>query len=340
MKILIAVDAWFPYMSGVIRTFSSTIEQLRRRGDQVKVIYPTLFRTIPCPTYPDLRVAIWVRRKLGKMIDEFDPDAIHIGTEGTVGAATRRWCLKRGIPFTTSFTTKLPEYIQARFFLPPRVAYAWLRRFHAPASCCMVSTDSVEQELHSRGFGNLVRWSRGVDTNLFCPRGKDFLTDPRPIWMHVGRVAVEKNIGAFLDLDLPGTKYVVGCGPQLNALKRKYPNVRFVGEHRGEELARYYSAADATVMPSLTETFGLVILESLACGVPVAAYPVTGPKDVIGNAAVGALDEDLGQAAREALEISPQGCRTFARKFTWENSTQQFRENLHPFKSIPIRRAA
>jgi glycosyltransferase involved in cell wall biosynthesis len=349
VRILIVTDSWPPVVSGVVRTLQSTIAHLERFGHQVKVISPDMFRTVRLPTDTVFRLAVLPGRKLAPMIEQFDPDAIHIACEGPLGISARRWCLKHGAPFTTSYTTKIPEYFKARVFLPERCMYPLVRWFHNPSSGVMVATDRLKDELARMGVRNLVRWSRGVDTELFRPRSKDFITAPRPIMMHVGRVFTEKNITAFLDLDLPGTKYVVGDGAQRPELERKYPHVRFTGNVHGEELARYYAAADVFVFPSRTDTFGLVMLESLASGVPVAAYPVPGPLDVIGDSDVGVLDEDLGRAVRQALSIPPERCRAFAEQFGWESVARQFERNLRPirpqslagphFQQAPVRKA-
>lgn len=263
------------------------------------------------------------------MIDDFQPSAIHIATEGPLGLAARRHCLKQGYEFTTAFHTRFPEYVQARWRVPLSWTYRWLRWFHAPASGVMVATPAMEAVLRNRGFSNLKRWSRGVDTRLFQPRPKDFLSYPRPIALYVGRVAVEKNIRAFLDLDLPGTKVVIGDGPQRAALCRRYPDVRFLGAKNGEDLARHYAAADVFVFPSRTDTFGLVLLEAMASGVPVAAYPVEGPLDVVDGSGAGCLDWDLGRAVEGALAIAPESCRAHALTFSWESSARQFLSNLH-----------
>jgi glycosyltransferase involved in cell wall biosynthesis len=269
------------------------------------------------------------------LLDEFQADAIHLSTEGPLGIAARRYCLRRGRPFTTAFHTRFPEYVHARFGLSTRVTYGLVRRFHRPASHTMVATTSLAEELARRGFRNLTRWSRGVDTELFKPRDRNFLDLPRPISLYVGRVAVEKNIEAFLQLSLPGTKVVVGDGPQRTQLEREYPQAVFVGMKQGEALARHYAAADVFVFPSLTDTFGLVILEALACGVPVAAFPVTGPRDVIGDARVGCLDDDLQRAVTRALALDRQACRAFALNFSWAHSIRQFRSHLVVFPSSP-----
>lgn len=333
MRILIVTDAWYPQVNGVVRTLSTIADHVRMLGHEVEVIGPDRFKTLPCPTYPEIRLALGgVRRNLARMVDAFDPDAIHISTEGPLGWAARNYCMRHGLSFTTSFHTFFPEYIHLRFRVPRSWTYRLLRRFHDPARALMVSTDTMEQILAKRGFRNLARWARGVDTDLFRPGAKDFLDDPRPIQLFVGRLAVEKNLEAFLSLDTPGTKYVVGDGPLMEALRAKYPAVRFTGAKHGEELARYYAAADVFVFPSRSETFGLVMLEALACGVPVAAYPVQGPLDIVHSEEVGMLHEDLGRAIEGALGKSPELCRARALEFSWTASAQQFVANLHPFR--------
>lgn len=295
------------------------------------MITPEQFRSVPCPTYPEIRLALFPGRRMARTIERFRPCVVHIATEGPLGLTARRYCVRRGIPFTTAYHTKFPEYLEARMPIPASLTYKGMRWFHKPSSAVMVATATVENELARRGFGNIRRWSRGVDTTLFRPRDKAFLDLPRPIALYVGRVAVEKNIEAFLALPEPRSKVVVGDGPQLEQLARKYPDVRFVGLKEGEDLARHYAAADVFVFPSLTDTFGLVLLEALACGVPVAAYPVAGPLDVIGDAPVGCLHDDLAVAVREALKASPDACRAHAEKYSWAASTAQFLDNVKPF---------
>ena len=330
MKIVIVSDACDPPTNGVSRTLGTLKACLERLGHQVTIVSPPEFLTVPCPTYPEIRLAVLARRRLRRQLEEFRPDVIHVATEGPLGWAARGWCLRRGLPFTTMFTTKFPEAIELRFGLPTAWTYALLRHFHAPSSAVMVATASLRDELWERGFRNLAPWTRGVDTELFRPRPKDFLDLPRPIFLYVGRIAVEKSIEDFLRLDLPGTKLVVGDGPHLPKLRREFPDATFVGSKRGEDLARYYAASDVFVFPSRTETFGLVVLEALASGLPVAAYPVTGPLDIVGSAPVGVLDEDLGRAARQALALSPDLCRAHALRFSWENCAQQFLRFVQP----------
>ena len=338
MRILIISDAWEPQVNGVVRTLRTTRDTLISQGHNAEVIGPDRFRSVPCPTYPEIRLALGARRGLPKLIDAYGPDAIHIATEGPLGWAARKYCLARGLEFTTSFHTMFPDYLHLRTGIPVSWTFAMLRRFHRPASAVMVATDTVEGELKSRGFINLVRWTRGVDVDLFHPRDKDYLDGPRPIQLYCGRVAVEKNIEAFLSLENPGAKYVVGDGPQLLTLQARFPDVRFVGAKHGEELAHHYAAADVFVFPSRTDTFGLVMLEALACGVPVAAYPVQGPIDVLEGSGVGILDEDLSNAVDRALAISNDDCRAFALDHAWPVSVQQFLGHLHPIR--PAAKAA
>ena len=331
MKIALVSDAWLPQINGVVRTLMRTVEELKGLGHETQVFSPDLFHNLPCPTYSEIRLAVLPARRLAAMLDRYQPCAIHIATEGSLGHAARRYCLARKLPFTTAFHTRFPEYVKARTGLPLGAGYSVLRRFHAPSSSVMVATLSLERDLDSRGFHNLKRWTRGVDTTLFYPRDKSFLDLPRPIHLYVGRVAVEKNVEAFLKLDLPGSKLVVGSGPQLAELKRRYPEVHFAGPRTGEDLARHYAASDIFVFPSRTDTFGLVLLEALASGLPVAAFPVPGPNDVINGSAVGFLNEDLAGAARSAANISPALCRDYALQFSWRHSAEQFLANLKPF---------
>jgi glycosyltransferase involved in cell wall biosynthesis len=267
-------------------------------------------------------------RRLAQRLDGYDPDAVHVATEGPLGIAARRWCRRRGRSFTTSYHTQFPEYVRARAPIPLALTYAHLRRFHGAATHTLVATPSMLRQLESRNFNNLALWSRGVDTDLFRPRGKDSLDLLRPIWLYFGRLAVEKGVEDFLDLDLPGSQLLVGDGPATAMLKQRYPNAHYAGYRYGEELATYISCADVFVFPSRTDTFGLVLLEAMACGVPVAAYPVTGPRDVVVDGVTGALDEDLEAAARRALAMSTEACRAHALKYTWAAATEQFIAHL------------
>lgn len=328
MNLLIATDAWRPQVNGVVRTLETTAGELRRIGVGVTVLAPDAFRTIPCPTYPEVRLTLAMPRTIAGRIDAIAPDHVHIATEGPIGFAARKWCRARRRPFTTSFHTRFPEYLAARVPIPERFTYALLRKFHNAGNACMVSTASLERDLSARGFNNLVRWSRGVDGTLFHPR-KAARTDglSRPVFLYVGRVAPEKNLEAFLDLDLPGSKVIVGDGPSLAGLKAKYPGVHFRGALAGEALAQAYADGDVFVFPSRTDTFGVVLLEALASGLPVAAFPVPGPADVVG-AGVGVLSEDLRAAALAALGIPGERCRAFALEMSWSASTRQFLDNV------------
>ncbi|WP_114394782.1 glycosyltransferase family 4 protein [Oleisolibacter albus] len=330
MRLVIVTDAWHPQVNGVVRTLTTTVAELERMGHSVTVIGPDRFRTLPLPSYPEIRLALRPARALARLIEEARPEAIHIATEGPLGFAARTYCLKRQIPFTTAYHTRFPEYVRDRAPVPLALTYALVRRFHAPAHAVMVATPSIEADLKARGFTHIRRWSRGVDTDLFHPRDKGFLDLPRPVFLYVGRVAVEKNIEAFLALDLPGSKLVVGDGPQRSALQARYPEVTFAGARQGEDLARHYAAADVFVFPSRTDTFGLVLLEALASGLPVAAYPVPGPLDVIGTSGTGVLDADLRSASLKALELDPARCRNHALTFSWRASAEQFLANLRP----------
>jgi glycosyltransferase involved in cell wall biosynthesis len=328
MRILIATDAWHPQVNGVVRTLTSLARSASALGAEIDFLTPDGFPSLGVPTYPGLRVAWPDRREIAARIEAAAPDAIHIATEGPIGWAARAYCRRRNLAFTTSYTTRFPEYIAVRTMIPASVSYAVLRYFHAAAAVTMVATASLRQELSARGFARLGTWTRGVDTSLFRPDDPAVLDLPRPIFMTVGRVAVEKNLEAFLALDLPGTKVVIGDGPQKAELQRRYPNARFLGEKTGHDLTSHLAAADVFVFPSRTDTFGVVQLEALACGTPVAAFPVTGPLDVIADHPVGALDVDLRLACLRALEVSRQVCRSFALERSWENSARQFIGNL------------
>lgn len=330
MRILIVTDAWTPQVNGVVRTLATVAAELTAMGHAVEVIGPDRFRTIPAPSEPDVRLALLPGRKLRRLVDEFSPDAIHIATEGPLGLAARRLCLSRGWPFTTAFHTRFPEYLKARLWVPERLTWALMRRFHAPSSAVLTAAASLREELIERGFRNVAAWTRGVDLGLFRPHERSGLNLPRPVFLYVGRVAVEKNIEAFLSLDLPGSKVVVGDGPARPGLERRFPGAHWLGAKFGEELARAYASADVFVFPSLTDTFGLVIVEALACGTPVAAFPVTGPKDVIDGAPVGVLDVDLGRAAMKALGIDRAVCRAFAERFSWRRCAEVLLERLAP----------
>jgi glycosyltransferase involved in cell wall biosynthesis len=330
LRIAIVSDAWRPQINGVVRTVETVARILQAEGHEVEVFGPDRFRTLPCPTYPEIRLSLFPAARLTHMLKLFAPDAIHLVTEGPLGWAARAFCLKRDIPFTTAYHTRFPEYVRARILVPISWSYAFVRRFHAPSAAVLVVAQSIRDELAARGFKNLVPWSRGVDITAFRPRPRDETADPRPVFLYAGRVAIEKNIKAFLDTDLPGTKWVVGGGPQFKELKRRYKDVRFFGSVDTEELSYRYSQADCFVFPSRTDTFGLVMVEALASGVPVAGYPVPGPLDVVTNDKVGALDEDLRTACLAAVGCNPADCRAHAETFTWAECARQFRDTLRP----------
>ena len=323
MRVLVATDAWHPQVNGVVRTLAMTAEAARALGAELSFLTPQSFRTFALPSYPGLRLALPCAARIARLIEDARPDTIHIATEGPIGIAVRRYCRRQELPFTTSFHTRFPDYVSAR--VPVRESWIWaaLRRFHRGSQAVMVATPALASELRGRGFRNVVLWPRGVDTTLFHARDAD-LELPRPVFLCVGRVAVEKNLEAFLELDLPGTKVIVGDGPARPSLMKSYPDAVFLGAQQGEELARSYAAADVFVFPSRTDTFGLVLLEALASGTPVAAFPVSGPRDVIGTAPVGALSDDLAAACRAALRLSRQDCLEFAAKHTWEASARAF----------------
>ncbi len=340
MKIVLATDAWHPQVNGVVRSLSMTVERLRRRGHEVTVIEPSKFWTVPCPTYSEIRLAVSGTWRIAGMLDELDPDAIHIATEAPVGLAARAWCLKRGRRFTTSFHTRFPDYVSVRSRIPAEWIWPMMRRFHEPAERTLVVTPTLAAEIEGRGIDPTHLWPLGVDLELFnpsVPAHGSMLDLPRPIMLNVGRVAVEKNIGAFLSLDVPGTKVVVGGGPALERLKARFPDAVFLGPKHGPELAACYAAADVFVFPSLTDTFGLVNIEALACGLPIAAFPVQGPLDIVGregrgmhggSGAIGALDEDLGAAVGRALLADRASAAAEALHYGWEICTDRFLSGL------------
>lgn len=328
MRILIATDAWSPQTNGVVSTLCQTIGQLQRAGHVVETITPDRFQTIACPGYGEIRLALGVNAGVTEQFDRFRADAVHVATEGPIGFAVRAFCRRHGVRFTTSYHTQFPEYLRKRLPVPLGWSYRLLRRFHGAGERCMVSTPSLCRQLEARGFRNLVRWRRGVDAELFRPRDKQFLDLPRPIAAYVGRLAVEKNLDAFLGMQWMGSKLVIGDGPERARLEQFYPQAHFVGYRHGEDLARHLAAADVMVFPSLTDTFGLVNLEAMACGVPVAAFPVTGPVDVVRDGETGALDWDLATAAQRALQASPEDCRAWALEQDWVSCTREFEANL------------
>ena len=326
--IAIVTDAWHPQINGVVTTLGHTVETLQELGHRVEVIDPSQFRSFPCPTYPEIALAPATPAMLSRRLADIDPDSVHIATEGPLGWAARAACLRRDFPFTTSYHTRFPEYLRLRLPVPLALSYAVVRAFHRPSRHVMAATPDLKAELESRGFANVALWSRGVDTALFKPGPKDFFDLPRPVFLYMGRVAVEKNIEAFLALDLPGSKVVVGDGPARPELSRKYRDALFCGMQTGAALAAHVAAADVFVFPSLTDTFGVVLLEAMACGVPVAAYPVTGPQSVVADDYNGCLDRDLRRAALGALAIPAEQCRRSAMQFSWEHCTRQFLANL------------
>jgi glycosyltransferase involved in cell wall biosynthesis len=325
---MIVSDAWSPQINGVVITLRNTILELERLGHSVATITPDGFHSIPCPTYPEIRLALLPGKRVSECIDAFAPDALHIATEGPLGLAARRHCLRTQRRFSTAYHTQFPEYVHARTRLPVGIAYRWMRWFHAPASALMVATPDIRRRLEARRFTNLAMWSRGVDTELFHPGVRAASDVARPIFLYVGRVAVEKNIEAFLALDLPGVKWVVGDGPARATLERQFSAARFFGMKTGPELASYYRQADVFVFPSRTDTFGLVMLEAMACGTPVAAYPVTGPIDVVQSGISGVLDQDLRRAVLAALRLPREAVRAQAIGTSWAAATAQFVANL------------
>lgn len=340
MRVMIATDAWPPQVNGVVRTLQSLTASLRALEIDVEALTPAGFRSIPVPTYPSLRIAIPDRTEIVRRIEAYQPDSIHIATEGPIGLIARNYCAARGLSFTTAYATRFPEYVSARIPLPEAWSYAALRWFHKPAAVTMVSTPSLTHELTRHGFKNLGMWTRGVDATVFTPDSPAVFDLPRPIFLSVGRIAVEKNLEAFLSLDLPGSKVLIGEGPQEAELKRRFPDAHFLGLKEGKDLASYIAAADVFVFPSRTDTFGIVQLEALACGTPVAAFPVAGPNDVIRSETVGVLGEDLQAACLKALTLSRADCREYAEGFSWENSARQFISHLQPLDGDRFRKQA
>ncbi len=340
-RILIVTDACHPQINGVVRTLKHLADGLAATGRDVSFLTSEGFRTIPMPSYPDIRLALATPRRIAARIEAFKPDHIHIATEGPLGILARRYCLSRGEAFTTSYHTRFPEYVHDRVPIPEAWTYALLRRFHNSGAGTLVAAPSLAAELKQRGFDKVRQWTRGVDTELFSPNRQKILDLPRPIFLYVGRVAVEKNLPAFLDLDLPGSKVVVGSGPALTTLEAHYPEVNFLGVHTGVALANIYASSDVFVFPSRTDTFGIVLLEALASGLPVAAYNVTGPGDVFADGVGGVLSNDLGQAAIDALNIDGQVARRKAMAYSWQACADQFIthvRNAHP-PAVPLRAA-
>jgi len=329
-RLLVATDAWTPQVNGVVRTLETTIARLREMEIAVEVIEPEAFSGFPLPFYREIKLCIPEMNVIGRRVSEFRPDAVHISTEGPVGVLMREFCRRRRWRFTTSYHTKFPEYLHEMLRIPTAAGYRWMRWFHSASSAIMVATPSLEAELRERRFPERFRrWSRGVDLTLFHPREDCRLPYPGPIVLYAGRVSKEKNIEAFLSLSLPGTKVIVGDGPIRASLEKQYPDAVFVGYKRGEELARMYAGADVFVFPSRTDTFGMVMIEAMACGIPVAAYPAIGPIDIVTHPGVGTLDADLGVAIRGALrDGNANACVEHARGYTWERCTGQFYDSL------------
>jgi glycosyltransferase involved in cell wall biosynthesis len=336
MKIMIISDAWDPQVNGVVRTLKQTREELIGMGHAVEMITPNGFQSIPCPTYPDIALSLFPGKEVSRRIKAFAPDAMHIATEGPLGLSARSYAVKNKLPFSTAYHTRFPEYVKARIGVPLGLTYAFLRWFHRPSMAVMAPTIVVKNDLEKYGLSNVVLWSRGVDLDIFQMQESKRLNTAHPIFLYVGRVAIEKNINAFLEIDLPGSKWIVGDGPALASIKQKYPEVNYLGVLQQQELAKVYAAADVFVFPSKTDTFGLVLLEAMACGTPVAAYPVTGPIDVLGNSPAGAMNEDLREACIQALKIPREVARAHAEKFSWRAASVQFANHLKPVPSTEV----
>jgi glycosyltransferase involved in cell wall biosynthesis len=337
MRLAIATDAWFPQVNGVVRTLSATVTELDRRGHEVELITPERFLTVPMPGYSSIRLAMAPRFGVRRMLDAYQPEVVHISTEGPIGWSARGWCLSRGVPFTSAFHTRFPEYAAVRTGISAERFWPIMQRFHAPSRAVLVATERLGEELAGRGIAQTHPWSRGIDHWLFRPTGEmhpAFAELPRPIMLNVGRIAPEKNLEAFLDAKVTGTKVVVGDGPSTDELKSRYPKVVFLGALAGEALAAAYRSADCFVFPSLTDTFGMVVIEALASGLPVAAFPVPGPLDIVGRNGrgpqddmpftVAALENDLKLAIEKALRLDPTAASIFGARFTWERATDQF----------------
>lgn len=328
MKILIVTDAWSPQVNGVVRTLQNLGAELADLGHEVVMITPEHCRTTPCPTYPEIRLSLVRYRTIARRMNAENADAVHLATEGPLGLWARLWCVRNEVPFTTSYHTRFPEYVRARFPVPLNWSYAYMRWFHNAGVACMVTTPTMLRDLEARGFTSLRLWSRGVDSSCYFPRPVRLFGDEKPVLLYCGRVAVEKNIEAFLKLDVPGRKVVVGGGPMKGALEKKYPEAIFTGVLQGEKLAEAYASADLFVFPSRTDTFGVVIIEALASGLPVAAYPVPGPVDILGDSGAGVMDENLEKAVTDALEIPAEKARELGTRFTWRKSAEMFLTNI------------
>ena len=328
MRIVIATDAWAPQVNGVVTTLGHTRDELLLQGHEVLMITPEGRRTVPCPTYPEIRITLFAARDIRRELDDFRPDCIHIATEGPIGFMVRSYCLKRKLRFTTAYHTQFPEYVRARVPIPMALTTRLIRWFHRPATRTLVPTTSMRRVLEERGFENVVLWTRGVQTEVFNADDPISYELPKPIWVYTGRVAVEKNIEAFLDLELPGSKVIIGDGPDRERLAAKYPDCQFPGYKFGRDLARHIAGADVFVFPSKTDTFGIVMLEAMACGLPIAAFPVTGPVDVVQHGVTGILSNDLGHACELAIKLDPEDCRRYAESRSWRSSTEQFASHL------------
>ncbi|MEM6627662.1 MAG: glycosyltransferase family 1 protein [Pseudomonadota bacterium] len=343
MRIMLITDAWEPQVNGVVRTMKRVIAECEEMGHEWDIVSPADgFKTFPLPTYSEIRLAFGGKRKIEERFLDFEPDAVHIATEGPLGWSARAMCLQHKMPFTSSYHTRFPEYINARMPIPLWAGYWYVREFHKYSGRVMVATKSMQEELTGRGFKNIAAWSRGVDTDLFHPKHRAEDGGPlagleRPIFINVGRVAVEKNIEAFLELDLPGSKVVVGDGPQREELIEKYPGAHLPGAKFGEELAAYFANADVFVFPSLTDTFGLVILEAMAAGLPVAGFNVPGPRDLIPGSNAGAIDKNLAAACLACLDLESATARAYAEQFSWRACAEEFVNNLDPLP-VPERR--
>ena len=339
MRVVIVSDAWLPQINGVVRTLRATASELTAMGHAVTVIGPDRYRSIPCPTYPEIRLALTTPGAVGRAITAFGAEAVHIATEGSLGLAARRWCVKRGLPFTTAYHTQFPDYVALRTGIDARHVWRFIRWFHSASAAVLAATPTVEASLAAHGIGHARRWGRGVDMALFTPDGPRDATMaalPGPVQLYVGRVAVEKNLPAFLAAPGPGSKVVVGDGPAAAMLRRTYPDVHFLGALHGEALAAAYRAADVFVFPSLTDTFGLVMAEAAACGTPVAAFPVAGPLDVL-TPDIGAMAGNLPDAIAAAVRLPRDACAAAARRFSWRASAEQF---LSALKPLPVALAA
>lgn len=335
MKILIVTDAWEPQVNGVVRTLKMTTRHLEEMGHQVVILSPLDFRSMPCPTYPEISLALTTRQKVEQLILEIDPDCLHIATEGPLGWLARGVALRHGWPFTTAYHSRFPEYVHARFKLPTRISYAALRRFHNAGRATLAPTPAIVEDLKARGFTRARLWSRGVNLEAFKPEGRRISRTDKPVFLYVGRLAVEKQVHKFLELDLPGEKWVAGTGPAEDKLKMRFPEARWFGVLGGEDLATIYRSADVMVFPSVTDTFGLVMVESMACGTPVAAYPVPGPIDVVGmDSPGGVLSADLRAACLAALDKPRDAVRKHAEQFNWPTATRQFEQALAPRRAV------